>query len=295
MSTEIYYFSGTGNSLVIARDIAEKTNGKLISIPAVMDKESIKTDADVIGIVFPVYHGDIPFIIRRFVTKMNSLDKKYIFGVCTYGDSPCLAIKYLDKMIKSCGGKLAAGFAVNMPYNYIIPSFVLRGFFKSFVLREIAIEKQQVLFANWKKKLESIYEFVHARKKGVFETSAEIIEHLVDFLNLKEILGKTVWLKIAGFKGHINLPFQESLQLMDWGFKCDDKCNGCGICSKICPVQNIKMVDDRPVWQHHCEQCFACLQWCPKEAIQFGSKTSHGKRYHHPDVKVSDMMMCEKK
>jgi len=79
---------------------------------------------------------------------MNSLDKKYIFGVCTYGDSPCLAIQYLDKMIKSCGGKLAAGFAVNMPYNYITPSFVLSGFFKSFVLREIAIEKQQELFTN---------------------------------------------------------------------------------------------------------------------------------------------------
>jgi flavodoxin len=32
MSSEIYYFTGTGNSLAIARDIAGKTNGKLISI-----------------------------------------------------------------------------------------------------------------------------------------------------------------------------------------------------------------------------------------------------------------------
>jgi flavodoxin/ferredoxin len=258
MSTEIYYFSGTGNSLVTARGIARKTNGKLISIPHVMDNESIKTDADAIGIIFPVYHGDIPFIIRRFVTKLNNLGKKYIFAVCTYGNSPGLSLKYLDEMIKLHGGKLAAGFAVNMPYNYITPSFVLSGFFKSFVLREVTIKKQQKLFNNWKKKLESIYEFVHARKKGEFETSAEIIEHLVDFLHLKEILGKTVWLKIAGFEGHTNLPFQESLQLMDCGFKCDDKCNGCGICSKICPVQNIKIVDDRPTWQHQCEQCFAC-------------------------------------
>lgn len=73
-----FYFSGTGNSLVVARDMAGKTNGRLISIPSVMDKESIKTDADVIGIVFPVYHGDIPFIIRRFVTKMNNLVSRHI-------------------------------------------------------------------------------------------------------------------------------------------------------------------------------------------------------------------------
>lgn len=36
MRTEIYYFSGTGNSLVVVRDIAEKLGGKLVSIPAVM-------------------------------------------------------------------------------------------------------------------------------------------------------------------------------------------------------------------------------------------------------------------
>ena len=73
---EIYYFSGTGNSLVVARDIAEKTNGKLIPIPSVMDKERITTDADVIGIVFPVYHAifdGMPLIIGRFVRKMENM------------------------------------------------------------------------------------------------------------------------------------------------------------------------------------------------------------------------------
>ena len=86
MNTKIYYFSGTGNSLVVARDIAEKTNGKLISIPSVMNKDSITTDADVIGIVFPVYHAvfdGMPLIISRFVSKMENIDSKYIFAVCT--------------------------------------------------------------------------------------------------------------------------------------------------------------------------------------------------------------------
>jgi flavodoxin len=50
--TEIYYFSGTGNSLVVARDIAERMEGNLIAIPSMMDKERITTDADIIGIVF---------------------------------------------------------------------------------------------------------------------------------------------------------------------------------------------------------------------------------------------------
>jgi len=49
------------------------------------------------------------------------------------------------------------------------------------------------------------------------------------------------------------------------------------------------------MWQHHCEKCFACLQWCPQEAIQFGSKTSGRKRYHHPDVKLADMVRSSSK
>jgi len=291
MSTEIYYFSGTGNSLVIARDIAEKINGNLIPIPSVIDKKSIKTDADIVGIVFPVYNHGIPFIIKRLINKMDTLDKKYIFGVCTYGDNPCLSLEYLDNIVKSKNGKLAAGFAVKMPYNYISPTLVLKNFLKSFTLREIPIEKQQKMFREWEKKLESIYQFLKARKKGEIESKAKVIEHLVDFLNLRETLQKTTWLKIAGFEGHTDLPFQESIQLMDHGFNCDDKCISCNICSKLCPVMNIEMVDGRPVWQHHCEQCFACLQWCPKEAIQFGNKTSQKKRYHHPDVKLPEMII----
>ena len=56
MSTEIYYFSGTGNSLAVAREIAEKTNGKLISIPTVIDKEHINTEADRDWDISPVYY-----------------------------------------------------------------------------------------------------------------------------------------------------------------------------------------------------------------------------------------------
>jgi Pyruvate/2-oxoacid:ferredoxin oxidoreductase delta subunit/flavodoxin len=291
MNTEIYYFSGTGNSLAVARDIAEKTDGRLIPIASVIGRESIKTDADVVGIVFPVYHGSTPFIISRFARKMDNLDGKYLFAVCTYGDSPSLAIEHLDKIIQSRGGRLAAGFAVNMPYNYIIPSFVLKEFAIPMVLREIPIEKQQAMFANWPTKLESIAEFVNVRKTGELETRANFEARLVDFFGIRDRLGKFGWLKmIAGYRGPTEMSFLESLQLMDWAFHYDEKCNGCGMCARICPVSNIQMADDKPAWQHHCEQCFACLQWCPQEAIQFREHTTNGKRYHHPAVTISDML-----
>jgi Pyruvate/2-oxoacid:ferredoxin oxidoreductase delta subunit len=50
------------------------------------------------------------------------------------------------------------------------------------------------------------------------------------------------------------------------------------------------MANGKPIWQHRCEQCFACLQWCPEESIQYGKKTQKKKRYHHPEIKLSDML-----
>ncbi|MGE5677948.1 MAG: EFR1 family ferrodoxin [Pseudomonadota bacterium] len=287
----IYYFSGTGNSLVVARDIAGRINGKLIPVSSVIDNETIKPDGDIIGVVFPVYNQGIPFIIKRLVDKMDNLDKKYIFAICTCGGSPCLSLEYLGKLIMAKKGELSVGFSVKMPYNYISPTFVLKDFLKSFTLRETSLEKQQEMVRDWERKVEIVSQFINARKKGKCETSARLIEHSIDLFNLREVLQKAVWLKVAGFEEPTGLTFQESIQLMDHGFKCDDKCIGCNTCSRVCSVKNIKMVDGRPVWQHRCEQCFACLQWCPKEAIQFGSKTSGQKRYHHPDVKLSDMLL----
>jgi Fe-S-cluster-containing hydrogenase component 2 len=51
------------------------------------------------------------------------------------------------------------------------------------------------------------------------------------------------------------------------------------------------MENDRPVWQHHCELCCACLHFCPAEAIQLNilRGTKGRGRYRHPDLKVDDM------
>ncbi len=157
MSTEIYYFSGTGNSLAVARDLAEKMNGKLISIPSVIDQESITTGADVIGIVFPVYYvglNHIPLIVKRFVMKLENISTKYIFAVCTYGGGFGPTLKILDETVRSRGGRLAAGFGVHMPQN----------------ASDKPLENKEKLFDAWKKKkLIAIHEYVNAKKTGRFE------------------------------------------------------------------------------------------------------------------------------
>jgi MinD superfamily P-loop ATPase len=68
-------------------------------------------------------------------------------------------------------------------------------------------------------------------------------------------------------------------------------CDGCGTCAGVCPSGNIDLEDGRPTWKDHCEICVACLHWCPRRAIQAGRATLKRKRYHHPSVSLSDMLI----
>lgn len=290
MSTSIYYFTGTGNSLSVARELARLLHADLLAIKDTAVMEKIELEADCIGIVFPVYNHRIPYIVKRFTDRLHSIDEKYIFAVCTYGDSPCIALEVLSKLLVAGGGHLSCGFGVKMPYNYVNPSKGITGIFKPFILREMPEAEKRCIFTEAGQKIDTISEAIRSKRRNYIEAEYQWLEHMVDFLNLRETLQKSVWLKIGGYKGKTDLPYLESIQLMDYGFYCDDQCVRCGTCAKICPVDNIKMTAEGPQWQHHCEQCFACLHWCPESALQFGSGTAGRRRYHHPGISLPDML-----
>jgi ferredoxin len=276
MSVEIYYFSGTGNSLFVARDIAAKMKGKITPIPSLIDKNNISTDAKVIGIVFPVYNAvldGMPLMVKRFVNRLQSIGSKYIFAVCTCKGWSRVTLSNLDELLKLRGGKLSAGFTVTMPDNS----------------NPTTITQQQRLFSKCEKKIEIIYKYVNTRKSGRFENT--VLFNLIVFPYMAK--GKRETLKLySRLANSTNLPYEELVPLSDRSFLVNDKCNGCRICANICPATNIIIINDMPVWQNHCESCLACINWCPKKAISGGITTDRVQTYyHHPDVKVSDMLL----
>ena len=79
MKTEIYYFSGSGNSLAIAQNLSKKLeHSKTISIPHIINKANNIT-GEIIGIVCPVYFHNMPHIVRDFIKKIK--EAKYLFMV----------------------------------------------------------------------------------------------------------------------------------------------------------------------------------------------------------------------
>lgn len=45
-------------------------------------------------------------------------------------------------------------------------------------------------------------------------------------------------------------------------------CNNCGLCAECCPVEAIRIIDQRPYWTFRCESCMRCINICPQQAIE---------------------------
>jgi ferredoxin len=257
MKTTIYYFTGTGNSLKIARDLASKLDAELIPMA-----EAVKTDilpaSDCIGIVFPVYIWGLPLIVDSFIHKLSKQNMgKYIFAIATNGGAVSGALLIAQKRLRAKGLKLSAGFSVILPSNFIS-------------VHQTSAEEQQRLFAAAEVKLDEIALKVKSGKP-----------YLVEKGSVGERILKT---------GIAYRFFSLIMHKMDNDFWTDTHCNGCGLCSKVCPVQNIKIENGTPKWLHHCQQCYACMNLCPNQALQYRKMTEDKKRYKNPYVELKDLI-----
>lgn len=277
MKTEIYYFSGTGNSLYVAKELQKRIpETKLIPIVSLLNKDVIKTNAETIGFVFPVHALTIPIAVKKFIRKIDIESSKYIFAITTRNNSIFRGFKKINKLLKRKNKHLDSHFILNMGNNesrhkgYKIPS-------ESDIL---SLEK----IVN--EKLVSIQNIIVNKI-----TSCEIDSNyaygfpynpILNYLLEKLVL---LGMEVAEFIGGVNYFYRDS------------KCNGCGICEKVCLSKKIKMKDNKPIWQKKvlCYMCFACLNYCPRQSVQINnipgvkSYTIENGRYPHPYATVVDI------
>ncbi len=259
MKTVIYYFSGTGNSLVVARDVAAALkDAQVLAISSAAAKSQPKVGPECVGIVFPVYMFGLPLIVAEFLQKVAIPREAYVFVIATYGGLAGRCFAQVARILKSRGINLAASFGVRMPGNYI-PLY-----------EAISESRQQGLFQKERADVKLIADTVVQRQKVLYHDSHPVLNYILYAL-----------LYSGGSK---------RMRSADKGFWVTAECTHCGVCRQVCPVSNIELVQGRPAWLHHCEQCMACLQWCPVEAIQYKKNTLGRKRYHHPSVKADDLV-----
>ncbi len=257
MKTDIYYFSGTGNSLAIARKLSEKLeHSGIISIPQVINKANDIT-GEIIGIVCPIYFHNMPHIVRDFVKKIKKV--KYLFVVYAGAGDLGLCVKRTKEFFTTQNIELSSLFNIPLPDNS--------------TLHVKPEEKQKEMLNSADKKIEEISKTVNG-KGGHFDSNTSGFYHTYVH------------------PGILSKYFYPKIKQMDKDFTTDEKCNGCSTCQKVCPVNNITMKDNGPVWNlnNRCQACLACYNWCPKESIKHVSVKSECKRYHNPNITVKDIV-----
>ena len=67
---ELYYFSGTGNSLFISRELENRIpEVRLIPVLSVLNNKKIKSESNSVGFIFPIHALSIPWIMKAFLNK----------------------------------------------------------------------------------------------------------------------------------------------------------------------------------------------------------------------------------
>lgn len=256
MDSVIYYFTGTGNSLKVAKDIAACLgNTTLIKIckNTIFPLEGTKFKK--VGIVFPVYYYGLPVMVNEFVERLVLNPNSYVYTVATCGGSVGVAVKQLQNILDNKGILLSSAFTVLMPDNYQV------------MYAPPTEKKQQRLFKLEGEKVHSIVDIIIRLEKAPFEEINSFVAKLLG--------------------GMLSGNFKPKYK--DKNFWNDEKCNGCGICVNVCPANNIRIDQNRPKWFHECEHCLACMHWCPKHSLQYKKGTVKRDRYQHPEIKVSEI------
>ena len=122
MKNRVYFFTGTGNSLKVAKDIAAALPE--YEITAICQDVDIKVPMgyERIGFVFPVYFFGMPQMVVDFIrkVKLSKDNAKYYFAVATPGGFSGKPIAQLERLLSAKDVYLSYWNKIRMNANFII-------------------------------------------------------------------------------------------------------------------------------------------------------------------------------
>ena len=259
MTTTIYYLSATGNSLYMARRIQQRLEEagqevQLVSIAAALHEQDLRP-AGQVGFVMPLHFFGLPLLAEEFFSRLDLSQVTYSFLVMTCGwHYMSDAFHAARRLFAAKGQRLSAAFYVDMISVYLPLGDIPPEAKKKHRLQKAAVRIEKVAAAI-------------VRQQSSYDA---------EYLNF--------------LSGLVHGYVRKHRQGLDQNFRAGEACSQCGLCAKICPVENISLGEAGPVWQHHCTQCLACLHACPQQAIELGQKTVGRQRYHHPEIQIKDLL-----
>lgn len=248
----VIYFTGTGNSRFIAKNIARILGDEIVCLNDLMKAKKtgdFKSERPYV-IVTPDYMSRMPIPVEKYLYTCHFEAGRDVYFVLNGGEAAGKADKYTEKLAAAHGLHYKGTTAIKMPANYV-------------AMYDVTPKSQAPAAAQ--KALPRIEQVAKAIQEGRTLSIPE------------DMSGHKSFSAIA--------PMFNATMVSAKSFTVNDDCIGCGTCARLCPLDNIHLTDGKPVWGKDCMHCMACISACPKTAINYGKKTENRQRYYLPDQK----------
>ena len=258
-TVDFYYFSGTGNTFLVVKKMQEtfQKNGIEAKMHRIENSNPEKVNLNnTIGLGFPVAELSTYEFVWEFVKSLPQSEGAEIFMVDTLGGISGGIVGHMKEIVKKKGYVPIGAKEIIMPPNI-------------FYIQDEETNKNKI-------------------EKGLIKAE----EYANEIINGKAKWGRVPLLSDAAYyTSLLGLKITETdlNQKLLYLSADNEKCNKCGTCVKLCPIDNIKMEEDEyPENLMHCQYCLRCTSFCPKQAIP--CKINHnGKTYHA--VKAKELLI----
>jgi len=243
----VLYFSGSGNSKYAAKVIAKETSDELVSINDLLKQKNAKefTSEKPFVFVAPSYCCRFPRVVSNFIITHKFNGNKKAYFIMTAYELIGSAYKYNKKTATLADLEYCGTTSFNMPENYIMmyPTFP-----SSEGVKAASLIKDKLLIVA------------------------------KDILSGKSITPPKDMTKSSYMSTIVN-PIFYKMFVNAKGFYATDECVGCSKCVDECPLNNIHIKNNKPVWGNNCTHCTACINHCPSKAIEYKKNTQCKERY----------------
>jgi ferredoxin len=270
MKLLILYFSGTGNTEYVAHYVASRLGQNLPADGLEIELRSIEkgpaeqvTSHDLLLVGFPVYACEAPELVQQYIVRLPPGDERGAFVLCTKGAYAGGAVVRNLQRLAARGYTPLGGGSVLMPGT-----------------DGLALISKDSRLAR--KALEKDYDQLRDADRLIGQIDAALSQLLtgrrIDSLRpslppgLRRAPSDRLWAFL----------YEAASKWMRPRLHADPRCEGCGLCAQICPVQNVELQGGHPRFGEHCALCMRCIHACPQEAIQIGKVTVDKFRWKGP-------------